>query len=48
MATEQTTRRFRVCTECGEVFYSVRSAKLHTDGCADGADYESITAEVQE
>jgi len=46
--TEQTTRRFRVCETCGQLFHSVRSARLHqdTEGHDDGIQH--ITAEVQE
>jgi len=46
--TEQTTRRFRVCETCGQLFHSVRSARLHqdTEGHHDGIQH--ITAEVQE
>lgn len=43
----QTTRRFRVCEQCGELFHTVRSCKLHqADTGHEGIDH--ITAEVRE
>jgi len=44
---ETTTRRFRVCTDCGEQFYTVRSARHHQhDTGHTGIDH--VTAEVRE
>jgi len=44
---KQTTRRFRVCDECGELFHMVKTAKAHhAETGHSGINH--ITAEVQE
>jgi len=44
---KQTTRRFRVCSECGELFHMMKTVKAHhSETGHEGIDH--ITAEVQE
>lgn len=46
--TQQTTRRFRVCQDCGELFYTVRTARHHQDDAGHDSGIDHVTAVVQE
>jgi hypothetical protein len=45
---QRTTRRFRVCIDCGEMFVTVRSARRHQLDSGHGTGIDHITATVQE